>query len=77
MGLAKTHFLENCDLPTLLEPAPAHAVQVTRAFSALPMLPIHRQACKARALRCDTGVIVVFISAPRVCMPCTVSSAPL
>ena len=26
-GLAKTHFLENCDLRTLLEPAPAHAVQ--------------------------------------------------
>ena len=30
MGLAKTHILENCDLPTLLEPAPAHAVQVIR-----------------------------------------------
>ncbi len=42
MGLAKTHFLENCDLPTLLEPAPAHAVQVMRASTAQHMLTLAR-----------------------------------
>ena len=40
-GLAKTHILENCDLPTLLEPAPAHAVQVGGRHSKFSMCPAH------------------------------------
>jgi len=50
MGLAKTHILENCDLPTLLEPAPAHAVQVIRG---LPRrFPCVGESRQAQALRC-------------------------
>ena len=50
-GLAKTHILENCDLPTLLEPAPAHAVQVMRAAMAGHLPPLRCKACEGQAVR--------------------------